>query len=264
MKLRYQLAAVTVLIAFVTSSCSSPKELQYVQGNFDTAELSKLVLPQPTVQKGDLLNIEVFSDNETASLPFNQAGKSSQVDQSEMPTVKTAMQTSGSNYLVDLQGFINFPIIGKLKVEELNKVQLTELLDGKLKKYLSNPYYNIRFINFKITMVGELTKPGVYSIPNERVNILEAIGMAGDLTFFGKRDNVLIVREANGKREFGRIDLRNPNVFKSPYYFLQQNDIVIVDMSKRKIAANDQVAFRNVSLAATVISAIAVILTVLK
>ncbi len=265
MKLRYQFAVVTVLIAFVTSSCSSPKELQYVQGNFDTAELSKLVLPEPKIQKGDMISIEVFSDNSNASRPFNQESDDFASQESNTGLGSRIERRSPSkSYLVDLQGNITFPVVGKLKIDSLTKAQLSDLLDSRLGRLLSNPYYNIQFLNFKITMIGELTKPGVYSIPNERVNILEAVGMAGDLTFFGKRDNVLIIREANGKREFGRIDLRNPSIFKSPYYFLQQNDIVVVEMSKRKIAANDQIAFRNISLAATIVSAIAVLVSVLR
>jgi polysaccharide export outer membrane protein len=125
-------------------------------------------------------------------------------------------------------------------------------------------YYNIQFLNNKVTLLGELNRPGPYSIPNERVNILEAIGMAGDLTFFGRRDNVLVIREIGGKREFGRIDLRDPNLFLSPYFQLQQNDVVYIDATKQKVTSNDQTTLRYISIGAAVASTIAVIYSIFR
>jgi polysaccharide export outer membrane protein len=113
-------------------------------------------------------------------------------------------------------------------------------------------------------MLGEVSKPGMYTIPGERLNILEAIGMAGDLTFYGRRDNVLIVRENNGKREFARLDLTKPEIMGSPYFYLQQNDMVIVEQNRKKAVANDQVATRNITIAATIISTLAIVYSILK
>ncbi|HEV3327659.1 MAG TPA: polysaccharide export protein, partial [Puia sp.] len=130
--------------------------------------------------------------------------------------------------------------------------------------FLKNPYYSIRFLNYRVTMIGEVSRPGVYTLPGERVNILEAIGLAGDLTFYGRRDNVLVMRENNGKREFARLDLTKPEIMSSPYFYLQQNDMVIVEPNKKKIAANDQVTARNVSIAATVISTLAILYSIFR
>jgi polysaccharide biosynthesis/export protein len=139
-----------------------------------------------------------------------------------------------------------------------------ELLDSSLKAYLKNPYYSIRFLNYRFTMLGEVTRPGIFNIPGERVNLLEALGLAGDLTFYGRRDNVLIVRENNGKREFARLDLTKPEIMASPYFFLQQSDVVIVEPTKKKVAANDQLTARNVTIAATIVSTLALIYSIFR
>jgi polysaccharide export outer membrane protein len=113
-------------------------------------------------------------------------------------------------------------------------------------------------------MLGEVARPGMYTIPGERLNILEAIGVAGDLTFYGRRDNVLVIRENNGKREFARLDLTKPEIMGSPYFYLQQNDLVIVEQNRKKVAANDQAAARNISIAATLVSTLAILYTIFK
>ncbi|HSC38389.1 MAG TPA: hypothetical protein VLD19_10970, partial [Chitinophagaceae bacterium] len=133
-----------------------------------------------------------------------------------------------------------------------------------LKTYLTNPYCTIRFLNFKITLIGDVARPGVYSIPAEKVNILEAIGLAGDLNVTGRRDNILVVREQNGKRQWGRIDLTKPDIFTSPFYQLEQNDMVYIDLTKNKAAAGDQTTLRTITIAATVVSTFAIIYSLIK
>ena len=117
-------------------------------------------------------------------------------------------------------------------------------------------------MNYKVTLIGEVNHPGQFSIPNERVNILEAIGLAGDLTPFGRRDNVLVIREINGERTFGRLDLRNPDILSSPFYFLQPNDMIYIDPTRNKAAASDQVTIRNITLATSIVSMIAILIGV--
>jgi polysaccharide biosynthesis/export protein len=262
---RFTLSFVLLCAIASMMSCGSVRELQYLQGDIDTAKFQNYEIPETKIQEGDLLNIIVFSDNSEATIPFNlAAGNAHSGVTGVLQEASTPSPVAGPGYLVDSKGTINFPVVGTLHVGGLTKLQLTSLLTERLKPYLSNPYYSIRFMNFKVTVIGEVTKPGMYTIPAERVNVLEAIGLAGDLTYFGKRENVLVMRETNGKRQFGRINLQDPNLFQSPYYFLQQNDVVLVDMSKRKVAANDQIAFRNISLAATVVSAVALLVSVLR
>ena len=176
----------------------------------------------------------------------------------------SAGSAQGTGYLVDTKGDIQFQDLGNLHVEGLDKAKLTELLTGKLKEYLTEPYVTIRFVNFKITIIGDVLKPGSYSIPSERVNILELLGLAGDLNITARRDNIRIIREQNGKREFGMIDLRTPDIFNSPFYQLKQNDIVYVDLSRNKAAASDQTTIRNISVGATIISTIALIYTIFR
>jgi polysaccharide export outer membrane protein len=241
-----------------------------MQGKFDTAALSRIEVSDPVIRKGDLLNIIVYSDNPQATSLFNQplittsgnSGAAANNGGSSTPSVGAPPVSGG--YLVDERGNIAFQGIGFLHIEGLTRGQLIDTLNSRLGSFLTNPYYSIRFLNYRVTMLGEVSKPGVYTLPGERVNILEAIGLAGDLTFFGRRDNVLIMRENNGKREFARLDLTKPEIMGSPYFYLQQNDMVIVEQNKKKIAANDQVTTRNVSIAATLISTLAILYTIFR
>ncbi len=260
--------AVLTAIFFSFGSCANTRNYTYMQGQFDTAKLSVLNAVEPVIRKGDLLSIIVFSDNPEATKIYNQSLITT-------PTTSAYAATSGVSssigaapsapgYQVDENGNIVFQGLGLLHVEGLTKAQLKDTLDLRLKDYLKNPYYNIRFLNYKFTMLGEVGRPGIISIPGERINLLEAFSLAGDMTFYGRRDNVLIIRENNGKREFARLDMTKPDIMASPYFYLQQNDVVIVEANKRKITANDAVTVRNVSLAATLVSTFAILYTIFR
>jgi polysaccharide export outer membrane protein len=273
---------VLISFAFVFPSCVSTRPLTYMQGTFDTAQLSRIKIPEPRVRTGDLLSIIVYSDNPEATALFNQS----------LITVSNSGGSSGSGtgagtggvgggsgssagavgggspttpgYLVDEEGNIQFQGLGLLHVEGLTKDSLKILLDSHLMQYLKNPYYTIRFMNYRFTMLGEVARPGIFSIPGEHISLLEAIGLAGDLTLYGRRDNILIMRETEGKREWARLDLTKPQIISSPYYYLQQNDVVYIEATKKKLLANDQATTRNVTIAATVISAIAIVVSLLR
>ena len=265
-----RLCYLLIIFSVITiQSCTTPRELRYLQGTFDTAALRNVQYNNQLIQKNDLLSIVVYSDNATATAQFNQpvgstgSMASSSIIGGEVSSSAPALPSGG--YLVGLNGTIEFPVIGSLHVEGMNKDQLVDLLNSRLKDtLLRHPYYSIRFLNFKITMVGEVVRPGMYTIPSERINVIEAIGLAGDLTFYGQRTNILIVRETNGRREFGRLDITKPEVFKSPFFYLQQNDIVLVDLNKRKVGANDNSLIRNVSIVGTIVSTFAILLSVLR
>lgn len=254
-----------LLVMMVLASCGDVKNLQYMQGGFDTTKLSRYTLPPIMIQKGDLLSITVFSDNPAATAIYNQSASTTAA-----PTTGTGAMiqanasTAAGGYLVDDDGNIQFQGLGKLHVQGLTKAGLTDLLNTRLSPFLQNPYYTIRFLNYKITVIGDVAKPAVYSIPSERINVLEAIGLAGDLNITARRDNIRIIREQDGKRSFGEIDLRKPDIFAHPFYQLQQNDIVYVDFNKTKAAANDAVVVRNIGLATSIISTLAIIVTILK
>ncbi len=238
---------IVVLFAtlFSFAACVNTRPIQYIQGKFDTAQLSKVVINESVVQHADVISITVFSDNPNATAIYNLAN-------------------SAGGYLVDDRGNIQMQGVGELHVEGLNKKQLTDLLNSKLKVFLTNPYYSIRLINYKVSLLGEVIREGVYTVPNEKINIFEAIGLAGGLTIYARRENVMVVREFNGKREFARLDLTSPEIFKSPYYFLQQNDLVVVEQTRAKLSNSDQTTARNISLATSIISTLAFLYTIFR
>jgi polysaccharide export outer membrane protein len=277
-------AAAVILSSFLFPSCVNTRSLTYMQGTFDTAQLSQVKIPEARVRPGDLLSIIVYSDNPEATAIFNQSlitvnSNSGASSASTAGPTGTGGAGGGSGssagaigggspttpgYLVDEDGDIQFQKLGPLHVEGMTKDSLKLLLDSRLKQYLQNPYYTIRFMNYRFTMLGEVEHPGIFSIPGEHVSLLEAIGLAGDLTLYGRRDNILIIRETEGKREYARVDLTKPQIMASPYFYLQQNDVVYIEATKRKVLANDQVTTRNVTIAATIISALAIVISLLR
>jgi len=271
-----------MLLSCVLCSCGNTRQITYMQGKFDTAKMSEIKIPEAMIQKGDLLSIIVYSDNPTATSIYNQSvvsvgGGSSQANTGSGNGTGGAGGGTGSTagavnglypttpgYQVDERGNIQFQSLGLLHVEGLTKDQLKDTLDSRLKEYLQNPYYTIRFMNYRFTMLGEVLRPGIFSIPGEHVSLLEAIGLAGDLTFYGRRDNVLVMREKEGKREWARLDLTKPEILASPYFYLQQNDVVYVEANKKKVAASDQVTVRNVTIAASIVSTLAILYSIFK
>jgi len=266
-KILFRLFLPMFFLAYLTS-CTTYKQLQYLQGNIDSTKYSQFKVPEQRIQKGDQISIAVFSDNAAASALFNTGS----IPQSNAGTGMAIAQSAGSGvsaagnvYEVDQEGNIFFPQIGKLNVEGLTREGLTKLLDTKLKdKLLINPYYVIRFLNLKITVFGDVNSPGVYPLIRENTNIFEAMTLAGDMTFFGRRDNVLIIREKDGKRVFARIDVTKPDVFNSPYYYLQQNDIVFVDMRKGKVNSQNQAWVQNITLGLSIVTGISFLINLFR
>ena len=251
-------AIVVAIVALNLFSCRPSNQLQYLQGASDTIPVQNLKIPEPIIQKGDLLSIIVYSDNAANTALYN------------LPMANTGLTAGGSGaspvgYLVDNEGNITFQGLGLLHVDGLTKKGLTDLLNTRLKDtLLQNPYYAIRFLNFKVTLIGDVARPGVYTIPTERLNIFEAIGLAGDLTVYGRKDNVLLIRENDGKRELTRLNLSDTSVFNSPYYYLKQNDIISIESNKYKNRQSEDVSLKYISLGTSIISTAAIIITVFK
>ena len=262
--------AIMGVLSVFLNSCGSTRPYIYMQGEFDTARLSQIKVTDPVVQKGDMVSIIVFSDNPEATKIFNQpliaspTAAAAGAGGSEVQQGIAGGAPTSNGYLVDDNGNIEFQGLGLLHIEGLTRSQIKQLLDSKLKEYLKNPYYTIRFLNNRFTMLGEVNRPGLFSIPSEHINMLEALGLAGEMTFYGRRDNVLVIREQNGKREFGRMDLTKPEVMASPYFYLQQNDIVIVEQNRKKVVASDQITTRNLTIASTVISTLAILYSIFR
>ena len=161
-------------------------------------------------------------------------------------------------YQVDKNGEINFPVMGKVKLADLTMEQATEKMTTQIKQYVKNPIVNIRFMNFKVTVIGEVNRPASFTIPSERINILEALGLAGDMTTFGRRENVLILREKNGVRTTARINLNNKEVLNSPFFYLQQNDIVYVEPDNREKLSQTNLVNRYIPVFVATITALAI------
>lgn len=254
------------LIISLTYSCGNVKNLQYLQGPFDTTALSKVQYKEPVIQKGDLLSIAVFSDNPqaTSAVVRQQPSPGLNIGENALPGTSVGATTTLPTFLVSQTGEIQLYKLGTLRVEGMSKDQLSDTLEAWYVRndLLKNPYVEVRLLSYKITLIGEVSRPGTYSIPSEKVNIFEALGLAGDITVYGKRNNVMVVRESGSKREFAQLDLSKPEVFASPYYYLQPNDMVIVDVAKNKGAVNDQITVRNITVAASVLSTIAIFINI--
>ena len=255
-------AVIGLWMMFSLSSCGSSRQLMILEGPFDTAKLSVVTPVEPIIRKGDILSIIVFSDNPDATKIYNQSLITTGGNSGGASQGVAGSSPAAAGYQVDEQGNIVFQGLGKIHVEGLTKAGLKDTLDARLGPYLQHPYYSIRYLNYKFTMLGEVNHPGVISIPGERINILEAIALAGDLTFYARRDSVFVIRENNNKREFARLNLKEPQVMASPFFYIQQNDIIIFEPTNKKVAANDVVTTRNISLALAIVSTFAVLYSI--
>lgn len=214
---------VLLSIATLFSGCASSKDINYFLDSDKEVLLEKINNYEPTIQYGDMLSINVSSIEPELAVPFN------------------LIETRGNQlirqipYIVNVDGEINFPVIGKIEVVQLTTKEVTSKIIELLAKYLNNPTVVVQLTNFKISVIGEVRSPGSYTILNERINILEALALAGDLTIYGKRRTISLIREYNGVREFVPIDLTNKELFNSPYYYLAQNDIIYVESNKTRV-----------------------------
>lgn len=255
--------SISFLILFLLFSCAQKKDYVYYQ-NIDTLSNSEMNASyEIKIQADDLLTIIVSADDPETALPFNLSTIS--VPLANSSTLAYGQQTMQS-YLVDVNGTIDFPVLGKLKVVGLTKTELHQLLEAKVAKYIKNPIINIRIVNFKIAIQGEVTLPGTYSISSDRVTLIEALSMAKDLTIYGKRDNILIIRDVNGVKSYNRVDITKADFINSPFYYLSQNDVVYVEPNKTRINGAAVGANTNViiSITSLVITLITLIITTSK
>ena len=234
-------------------SCDTKKDLVYFQGK--PTEFAAHSSYNPTIKPDDLLSILVMANDEKSTVLFN------------LP------QTVGNNlyggysqgaptppgYLVTSEGNIEFPVIGTIHLAGLTRTQAIDLIKEKLALYIVNPTISLRILNFRITVLGEVRTPGTFTIPNERITLLEALGVAGDLLITGERHNILVIRDEDGKRKEYRLDLTQESLFSSPVYYLQQNDVVYVEPNRAK--RNSSVI--NASNTGIVISSLSLVLTTL-
>ena len=245
MKINFKLLYCCLLLINL-SACIAPEELQnFNQGPaFPDQPVDITAKSEILIQSDDEISISVYAFDQLAAAPFNITSSISDGNLS-------AASGNISTYLVDQDGYIDFPELGRIQLAGLTIEQAKTALIEKLKTYIKNPIVNIRFTNFRITVIGEVKQPATFTFPDEKVTILEAIGMAGDLTSYGNRTDILIIREQNGQREFGHVNLRDRQVFQSPYFYLKQNDVVYVYPIKDKTATVNSQAQRIIPWVAT-------------
>lgn len=230
--MRNSLRILFILLMLFTS-CSQRRNLVYFSDLRDSTAYQSAIMQhnQPKIQAGDILGINVSTLNPESNLLFN-AGTLQSLEHGGANAANGNSAIQG--YLVDQQGQINFPVIGKIKLIGKTKEEATDYMVEKLKSYVKDPIVNIRFLNFRVTVVGEVNKPSTFVIPNDKINLIEALGLAGDMTLYGKRENILLIREENGKRTMVRLDLNKKETINSDYFYLKQNDIVYVEPDKMK------------------------------
>ncbi|MBR4729492.1 MAG: polysaccharide biosynthesis/export family protein [Prevotella sp.] len=263
-----QYSIVLTLVSLFFASCGSTKDVAYFQNSEDIDFTRSEYLYDARIMPKDVLTITVNTVNPEASAPFNLI-------------VSTALNTSsvnqsiGSNralqtYLVDNKGCIEFPVLGTIEVGGLTKSMCEQLLHDKIKPYLNaaeNPVVTVRMSNYKISVLGEVNRPGMFTVGNEKINILEALAQAGDLTIYGVRDRVKLIREdAKGRKEIHTINLTDANIISSPYYYLQQNDIIYVEPNKVKAQNSSvgQVTTLSFSATSILISLASLLYNILK
>ena len=235
-------------------SCASRKNLVYFQ---ESTEATGTVLTNsytPKFKPDDFLFIVVYGADDNSVKPFNLPLSNNVTNRGY-----SVGAPANQGFLINEKGEIDFPILGTIKIGGLDRSQAIELLKEKIKPYINNPIINIQIQNFKITVLGEVRNPGTFTIPNERITLLEAIGLAGDLNITGVRNNVLVIREENGQKKEFKIDLTTKEVFNSPAYYLNQNDVVYVQPNQAKanssiISAASSVFISSATLLITMIN----------
>ncbi len=222
-------------VVFLISSCGSVENVAYIQNSDSISLVNSAFLYDARIMPKDILTITVNTTNPAASEPFNLV-------------VRSSLNAAGSNinyssgalqsYLVDNAGCIEFPVLGQVHVGGLTKSECEKKIHDKIAPYMNaaeNPVVTVRMANYKISVVGEVNRPGMFNVSNEKINIFEALAQAGDLTIYGVRNKVKLIRENDkGKKEIFTLNLNDANIIKSPCYYLQQNDIVYVEPNKVK------------------------------
>lgn len=231
---------IALLAAGLMSSCTSYKNVPYLQDIETVNNYGKEIpLYDAKIMPKDLLSITVNTTDPQAAAPFNLTVQTP--INVALTNINTTTQPTLQQYLVNNQGEIDFPVIGRLKVGGLTKNQAEDLIREKLQSYLKEaPIVTVRMSNYKISVLGEVARPGSFTVSNEKVNVLEALAMAGDMTVYGVRTNVKLIREdADGKREIVPLDLTKSDLVLSPYFYLKQNDILYVTPNETKAKSSD-------------------------
>ena len=243
-----------LLLVGMLMSCASREEIIYFQDEPLTTETSLSNDYTVSFKPDDMVTIDISAQEPESVRPFLLS-----------PTTRSRDPLSISNelrmqsYLIDNKGNIEFPILGTIKLEGLSRIEATAMLKEKLSEYIKDPIVNVRLLNFTITILGEVNRPGTYTVQDERISLTEALGLAGDLTIYGQRENILLIREVNEEKRYASIDLTSVNSINSPYYYLSQNDVLYIQPNNAKVRSsrytqNNAVIIAAVGTLATIIA----------
>ncbi len=244
-----------VLMSVLLVSCATTGKVAYFENVQDASFKSNLGTVEAPIQRNDILTISINSLNAEASAMFNPSSNA-------VTRIASASggETLAGGYLVNPDGNIQLPIIGNVTAAGLTKTQLKEKITNIIldKKLLVDPIVDIRYLNFEVTVLGEVAKPTVITVPSEKISLIKALGLAGDLTIYGRRDNVLLIREENGERVTRHINLNSSDFLNSQYYYLKPNDVVYVEPNKTKIASSS----RSQQIVPIILSSLSIVVVV--
>ncbi|WP_247237859.1 polysaccharide biosynthesis/export family protein [Telluribacter sp. SYSU D00476] len=234
------LALIVALSLGGLSSCVSPKTVVYFQGEelrYTSDSITQNYVP--TIQPNDLLSIYVGSLSAESNELFNMPNQFT-VANMNYATTGGGSRSQTIGYLVDHEGNVEMPLVGKINLLGMPAWAASDTVRKRLMAYLREPTVSIRTLNFKVSVMGEVNRPAVYVIPDEKITLPEVLSLAGDMTIYGKRDNVLIIREEDGKREYARVDFTSRDIFRSPYYYLHKNDVIYVEPVNARLTSTDR------------------------
>ncbi|RZJ20269.1 MAG: hypothetical protein EON51_15550 [Acinetobacter sp.] len=242
------------------SSCATTKKVSYFQdipltGASQVKSMAQFT--EPLIQNDDILSIQIFSIDPQSTQVVNQASSLSALGGNSANNSNQLI----AGFLVDKNGEVELVGLGKLKLAGLTTYQAKNLIRDKAEGLYKKPSVEVRFVNFKVTVLGEVNRPAVYTMPNEKVTFLDALGLAGDMTIFGKRENVLLIRSQDGKKEFIRFDMNSSDFINSPYFFLKQNDVIYVEPNKGKAATLNAARTQTYAIIGSALSVLVVLFT---
>lgn len=250
---------VLFFLGSITFSCVSSKKIVYFQDLSQGQMLLDTIQKSSKIQTDDLLSIVVSAYDLNAVRPFNLISETRPSIESSGITYNNSNQQQ--SYLTAQDGTIDFPVLGRIKVAGLSRTELSEMLSKRISEYVKDPIVTIRIVNFKVSLLGEVNRPGTYNFEGERLTLSAALGLAGDMTLYGRRDNVLVIRDDGKTKNYKYLDLRSAEILNSDYYYLQQNDVVYVEPNRAQVQSSS--FNRNtaiyVSVASLLLSAMAII-----
>lgn len=257
------LRLVTAIIPLCFIACSAPKNVTYFRDIPDSVikrSVTQTPYYTPEIQVDDILQVSIQTLDPAATAMLNQPAVASwPVTGSSATQPPVATPTSNvSGFLVDRDGYVVLPLIGKVMVKGKTTDKVRDDIRAKAAEYYKDPVVNVRFANFKVTVLGEVNRPSTYVMPNEKVTLLDAIGMAGDLTIYGKRENIMLIRDAGTNKDIIRFNLNDTKTFMSPYFYLRQGDVVYVEPNENKVSGTDTNSVKRIAIVTSVLTLLVV------